>query len=185
MVPAVRVFSVLALLVFLAACGESTSPEPASTTPVEDSFQATLRVADGGERSLSGDVAADFEGDLDQFRGSFGTYEIDADVFGRPVFFTVITLRDADGDVLRLGRVRPANEPETGVFGIEAGRDLRPPFGYVAAFQAAGVGAGRAAVMATAGTVEITLDGKTAQGTFALTMSDRSTLNGTFTVPRG
>ena len=184
MVPAVRAFSVLALLVFLAACGESTSPEPTSTAAVEDSFQATLRVADGGERSLSGDVAADFEGDLEQFRGSFGSYEIDVDVFGRPVFFTVITLRDADGDVLRLGRVRPANEPETGVFGIEAGRDLRPPFGYVAAFQPAGVGTVRTTIMATAGTVEIALDGKTAQGTFALTLSDRSTLDGSFTVPR-
>ncbi|HKK70359.1 MAG TPA: hypothetical protein VKA86_04020 [Candidatus Krumholzibacteria bacterium] len=175
-------------LVFLAACGDSDSTNPA-TAPDDEAlapgeFRATFRAPDSEPVPFEGSVAADLSASETSFRGVFHDLDERIAPNGRTVYFSLLTLQDHRGAELRLGRARTESRPVTGGFGIEAGRDLESPYGFFASYLEPDEVEGRATRYGVDGAVFLDVSEKAVEGSFDIEFSDGSVLRGTFVAGR-
>jgi hypothetical protein len=167
----------LVALLLLAGCGGSPAEAPMQA-PEVDEFSAELVGPRGTER-ISGSVELVQSATGADFTGAFQAYPVATLPDGRVFTFTMITLRSGTGSELILGHVSPSTALPDGRFGIEAGRDLRPPYGFVARLRQRAVG-GPVMVAADGGTVGVTARDGRLTGQFDLRLADGRTLRGSF-----
>ena len=167
----------LVALLLLAGCGGSPAEAPMQA-PEMDQFSAELVGPSGTER-ISGSAELVQNATGADFTGAFQAYPVATLPDGRVFTFTMITLRSGTGSELILGHVSPSAALPEGRFGIEMGRDLRPPYGFVARLRQRAVGGG-ALVAAHGGTVGVTARDGRLTGQFDLRLADGRTLRGSF-----
>jgi len=167
----------LVVLLLVAGCGGSPAEAPL-LTPEADQFSAEL-VGPGGTVALSGSAEVTQSATGADFTGAFQAYPVATLPDGRVFTFTMLTLRSGTGSELILGHVSPSAALPDGRFGIEAGRDLRPPYGFVARLRERAVG-GPVLVAADGGTVAVTARDGGLTGQFDLRLADGRTLRGSF-----
>lgn len=161
---------VLGAALVLSAC-DAADPDAAPLDTAElSTFSATV-VSSAGQTALAGDVMS--SDDPNEFQGAFQSHPIRTDL--GPFHATVLRLRAASGERIRLGQISP-DSLASGTFDIETERNLEPPYGFVAAFRTAD----GEVLKATSGTVSIELDDRQVAGRFELAFDGDIAVSGTF-----
>ena len=92
----------------------------------------------------------------------------------------MIRLRSDDGGGLMLGHIAPNADLPNGEYGIEPGRDLRPPYDFVARLVEKGPDGELRHIAARDGRVTVTAGDARLGGRFELVLVDGRTVTGTF-----
>jgi len=164
-------------LAIFSACDPSTVSAP----DVDAAMGTYSAQVTGGSSpvALSGTAEASFDTDGVAFAGTFQNYPLGrGDLAG--FHFTHIRLRGADGGGLVLGRVAPNAALPNGSFGIEEGRDLRPPYDFVARYFERSADGRLQQVAAREGRVVVRSSDTQLNGRFDLTLSDGRKVTGQF-----
>lgn len=178
---AARALGATAALALLAACDSSPASAP-DLDPVAEVAIGTYaaQVTSGARRvTLSGTADASRDADGADFMGTFQNYALGRDgATGH--YFTMIRLRSGDGGGVLLGHVAPNADLPNGSYGIEPGRDLRPPYDFVARFIERGEDGRLTQVAARDGQVTVSSGDARIGGRFELTLEDGRTVTGSF-----
>jgi hypothetical protein len=175
-----RTLLAAAAVTLLAAC--DSTPTVAPVEPAAEAALGTFTAQVAGTGSavvLAGSADADRNTDGADFTGTFQTNPIGRDGASGH-FFTMIRLRSADGGGLLLGHVAPNADLPNGDYGIEPGRDLRPPYDFVARLVEKGPDGELRHIAARDGRVTVTSGDARLGGRFELVLVDGRTVTGTF-----
>ena len=180
MIRALRSRILLAAATLLVAC--DSTPSVAPLEPVTEAALGTFTAqvaGTGGAVVLAGSADADRSTDGADFTGTFQSYPIGRDGASGH-YFTMIRLRSGDGGGLLLGHVAPDADLPSGDYGVEAGRDLRPPYDFVARLIEKGPDGELRHIAARDGRVTVTAGDARLGGRFELVLVDGRTVTGTF-----
>ncbi len=175
-----RTLLAAAAVTLLAAC--DSTPAVAPVEPAAEAALGTFTAQVAGTGSavvLAGSADADRSPNGADFTGTFQSYPIGREAASGH-FFTMIRLRSGDGGGLLLGHIAPNADLPNGEYGIEPGRDLRPPYDFVARFIEKGPDGALRHVVARDGRVTVTSGDARLGGRFELVLVDGRTVTGTF-----
>jgi hypothetical protein len=179
-----RTLLATATLTILAGCDSAPTSTRDSDAEIALGTYAAQVTGGAGTVLLSGTAEASQNTDAAAFAGTFESYPL-----GRGenagFHFTHIRLRTGDGVGLVLGHVSPNAALPNGTFGIEAGRDLSPPFDFVARYFERTRDGRLQQVAARDGRVTVTSGNGRMGGNFELTLIDGRVITGRFAAVTG
>lgn len=175
-----RTLLAAAAVTLLAACDSTPAVAPAESAAEAalGTFTAQVTRADGAVR-LAGSAEASQETNGADFTGTFQSYPIGREA-ATGHFFTMIRLHSGDGGGLMLGHIAPNADLPNGAYGIEPGRDLRPPYDFVARFIEKGPDGALRQIVARDGRVTVSSRDTRLGGRFELVLVDGRTVTGSF-----
>ncbi|MEM6644793.1 MAG: hypothetical protein AAF730_00930 [Bacteroidota bacterium] len=170
----------------LVGCDSATAVEESEPEPQElaaGTFIAKATTADG-VTDLEGQAAASLQLSNSEFSGTFIDYALtNRDADGDAYFMSAILLTADTGEELTLGYISAGERMQSGTYGIEANRNLTPPYDFVSIYDAAGSTDGSTRggdARGQSGEVNITVENGRVTGTFDVVYSDGTTLRGEF-----
>lgn len=176
-----RILLAAAAVTLLAACDSSPAVAPTDETTAELALGTfAAQVSGAGARVAvagSADMARGTDGA--DFTGAFQSYPIARDP-SATFHFTMIQLRSGTGEGLLLGHIAPNADLPDGEYGIEPGRDLRPPFDFVARYLERDNAGVLRQIAAREGRVTVTSSPTRLGGRFELVLTDGRTVSGRF-----
>jgi hypothetical protein len=178
---AARALLATAALALLGACDSSpaSAPDLDSAAGVAlGTYVAQVTGGAGGAR-LAGSADASRGADGVDFRGVFQNLALGREA-ATGHYFTMIQLRSGDGGGLLLGHVAPNAELPNGTFGIEPGRNLRPPYDFVARYIERDANGRLVQLAARDGRVTVRAGETRIGGRFELRLEDGRTVSGSF-----
>jgi len=157
--------------------------EPETQELAPGTFTAKATTADG-VTDLTGQAAASLQLSNSEFSGTFVDYALtNRDANGDAYFMSAILLTADTGEELTLGYISAGERMQSGTYGIEANRNLTPPYDFVSIFKPAGTADGSTRggdARGQSGEVNITVENGRVTGTFDVVYSDGTTLRGEF-----
>lgn len=175
-----RTLVAAAAVTLLAAC--DSTPAVAPVEPAAEAALGTFTAqvsGTGGAVTLAGSAETSTDTDGADFTGTFQSYPIGRDAASGH-YFTMIRLRSGDGGGLMLGHIAPNADLPNGEYGIEPGRDLRPPYDFVARLIEIGPDGRPRQIAARDGRVMVNSRDARLGGRFELVLVDGRTVTGTF-----
>jgi len=174
-----RILLAAAAVTLLAACDSSPAVAPTDEATADLALGTFTAQVSGARVAVSGSADMARGTDGADFTGAFQSYPIARDP-SATFHLTMIQLRSGTGEGLLLGHIAPNADLPDGEYGIEPGRDLRPPFDFVARYLERDNAGVLRQIAAREGRVTVTSSPTRLGGRFELVLTYGRTVSGRF-----